>query len=77
MSECMSELWEILWCYGGEYEDFRRLIFFYSDDGEAAYPQETSVNFNQNTIISVNLFILVLKWMRRWKMDSLSKEYVN
>ena len=75
MSDCMSELHEISWSYGADHEDYRRVIFFYSDDGEAAYPPETPVNFNQTTIISVSLFIR--KRMRRWKLDRWSKEYIN
>jgi len=75
MSECMSELWEISWRYGGDHEDSRRVMFFYSDDGEAAYPPETPVTFNRTTIISASLFIR--KRMRRWKMNRWSKKYMN
>lgn len=65
MSECLSELWEISWRYGGGNGDSRRIIFFYSDYGEAAaaYPPETPVNFNDTTNMSVSLF--VRKRMRR------------
>jgi len=66
---------DISWRYGGDHEDSRRLIFFYSNDGEAAYRPETPVNFNQTTIISVSLFMR--KRMRCWKMDRRCKEYKN
>jgi hypothetical protein len=72
MSECISELWETSWRYGDDHEDFLLVIFFYSNDGDAAYPLKTPLNFNQTTLISVSLFIR--KRMRRWKMDRWSKE---
>jgi len=58
LNEWMYEwIVDISWRYGGDHEDSRSLIFFYSNDGEAAYRPETPVNFNQTTIISVSLFM--------------------